>query len=114
VIEYVAADPDVIVQKSTREGFGLTVTEGLWKGRPTIGGDVGGSRCRSRTASPGISSSLRPSATNGVSRCWRSPRSSAAWLCWARSTCAASSSHPRLLRDDLRLFSDLQTGKIGR
>jgi trehalose synthase len=33
---------DVCMQKSTREGFGLTVTEALWKGRPTIGGDVGG------------------------------------------------------------------------
>lgn len=28
----------VIVQKSTREGFGLTVTEGMWKGKPVIGG----------------------------------------------------------------------------
>lgn len=33
---------DVLMQKSIREGFGLTVTEGLWKGRPVIGGDVGG------------------------------------------------------------------------
>ena len=33
---------DVIIQKSTREGFGLTVTEGLWKGKPVIGGNVGG------------------------------------------------------------------------
>ena len=33
---------DVCMQKSTREGFGLTVTEALWKGRPTIGGNVGG------------------------------------------------------------------------
>ncbi len=32
----------VILQKSLREGFGLTVTEGLWKSRPTIGGNVGG------------------------------------------------------------------------
>ena len=30
------------MQKSIREGFGLTVTEALWKGRATIGGDVGG------------------------------------------------------------------------
>jgi len=30
------------MQKSIREGFGLTVTEALWKGRPTIGGNVGG------------------------------------------------------------------------
>jgi trehalose synthase len=33
---------DIVIQKSTREGFGLTVTEGLWKGKPVIGGDVGG------------------------------------------------------------------------
>ena len=32
----------IIVQKSLREGFGLTVTEGLWKGKPTIGSAVGG------------------------------------------------------------------------
>jgi trehalose synthase len=32
----------LIVQKSTREGFGLTVTEALWKGKPTIAGAVGG------------------------------------------------------------------------
>ena len=35
---------DIIVQKSIREGFGLTVTEGLWKGKPVIGGDTGGIR----------------------------------------------------------------------
>jgi trehalose synthase len=33
---------DVCIQKSIREGFGLTVTEALWKARPTIGGNVGG------------------------------------------------------------------------
>ena len=34
----------VVLQKSTREGFGLTVTEAMWKGKPTIGGNVGGIR----------------------------------------------------------------------
>jgi len=33
---------DVVVQKSTREGFGLVVTEGLWKGKPVVGGNAGG------------------------------------------------------------------------
>ncbi len=33
---------DVIMQKSLKEGFGLTVTEGLWKGKPVIGGNTGG------------------------------------------------------------------------
>jgi len=32
----------VVVQKSIREGFGLTVTEALWKGKPTIASAVGG------------------------------------------------------------------------
>ncbi len=31
-----------VLQKSIKEGFGLTVTEGLWKGRPTVAGRVGG------------------------------------------------------------------------
>ena len=33
---------DVVVQKSVREGFGLTVSEALWKGRPVVGGRAGG------------------------------------------------------------------------
>ena len=32
----------IIMQKSLKEGFGLTVTEALWKRRPVIGGSVGG------------------------------------------------------------------------
>ena len=64
-VEHAAGDPDIfilsnlnnigsvevnafqvysaaVLQKSIREGFGLTVTEGLWKGRPTVAGRVGG------------------------------------------------------------------------
>ena len=32
----------VIMQPSTREGFGLVITEALWKGKPVIAGNVGG------------------------------------------------------------------------
>jgi trehalose synthase len=32
----------VLIQKSTKEGFGLTVTEALWKARPMVAGRVGG------------------------------------------------------------------------
>jgi trehalose synthase len=35
---------DIVLQKSIREGFGLTVTEALWKAKPVIGGDTGGIR----------------------------------------------------------------------
>jgi len=34
----------VVLQKSLREGFGLTVAEAMWKGTPVIGGNVGGIR----------------------------------------------------------------------
>jgi trehalose synthase len=33
---------DVVLQKSLREGFALTVSEALWKGTPVVGGNVGG------------------------------------------------------------------------
>ena len=33
---------DVIIQKSIREGFGLTVSEALWKGTPVVAGRAGG------------------------------------------------------------------------
>ncbi len=35
---------DIVLQKSIKEGFGLTVTEAMWKNRPVIGGDTGGIR----------------------------------------------------------------------
>ena len=44
VVNAVQMASKVLVQKSTREGFGLTVTEGMWKGKPVIGGDAGGIR----------------------------------------------------------------------
>jgi trehalose synthase len=34
----------IVVQKSLREGFGLTVTEALWKARPVVASAVGGIR----------------------------------------------------------------------
>jgi len=33
---------DIVIQKSLREGFGLTVSEGLWKGKPVVAGNTGG------------------------------------------------------------------------
>jgi trehalose synthase len=42
IINAVQRHADVITQKSLAEGFGLTVTEAMWKGRPIIGAAVGG------------------------------------------------------------------------
>jgi trehalose synthase len=42
VINALQAKAAVVVQKSLREGFGLTVAEALWKGSPVLGGRAGG------------------------------------------------------------------------
>ena len=42
----------VVLQKSLREGFGLTVTEAMWKGTAVIGGNVGGIRYQYRRSIP--------------------------------------------------------------
>jgi len=44
----------VVLQKSTREGFGLTVTEAMWKGAAAIGGNVGGIRRQIRNGENGF------------------------------------------------------------
>jgi len=44
----------VVLQKSIREGFGLTVTEAMWKGTPVIGGNVGGIRHQIRDEENGF------------------------------------------------------------
>jgi trehalose synthase len=53
----------VVLQKSIREGFGLTVTEAMWKGAPVIGGNVGGIRYQIRDGENGfLVSSIREAA----------------------------------------------------
>jgi trehalose synthase len=44
VINALQTAADIVLQKSLREGFGLTVTEAMWKGKPVIGGNTGGIR----------------------------------------------------------------------
>ena len=57
----------VILQKSLREGFGLTVTEGLWKGRPVIASRVGGIPLQIEDGETGFL--LDPTDTEGFA--WR-------------------------------------------
>jgi trehalose synthase len=44
VINALQRGADIVLQKSTKEGFGLTVTEALWKMKPVIAGNTGGIR----------------------------------------------------------------------
>ncbi len=51
---------DVIVQKSTREGFGLVMTKVLWKGEAVAGGDVGGVELQTNCEWKGLAFQLWP------------------------------------------------------
>ena len=44
IVNALQSHADVVVQKSLAEGFGLTVAEGMWKGRPLVVSRVGGIR----------------------------------------------------------------------
>jgi trehalose synthase len=55
----------VVLQKSIREGFGLTVTEAMWKGTPVVGGNVGGIKHQIRD---GINGFLVASVEEAASR----------------------------------------------
>jgi trehalose synthase len=58
----------VVLQKSIREGFGLTVTEAMWKGTPVIGGRVGGIRYQIRDGENGFLVSSAEEAAERIVR----------------------------------------------
>ena len=133
VIDYVAEDPDVyilsnldnvgsveinafqshadvVMQKSTREGFGLTVTEALWKARPTIGGDVGGIPLQ---ITDGVTGYLVGSVEECARRCLdvlNDPERHREMALLGKEKVRHDFLTPRLLRDELRLFNRLLDG----
>jgi trehalose synthase len=99
---------EVMIQKSTREGFGLTVTEALWKARPIIGGDVGGIPLQVSDGETGYLVTSPEQCADRALRMLREPE-------LGRTLGRAGKEHvrkhfltPRLLRDWLRIFSELR------
>lgn len=99
---------DVLIQKSTREGFGLTVSEALWKAKPTIGGNVGGIPTQITDSETGF---LVDSVEECAERCnWvlDNPDEAKAMGRAGKEHVRTHFLTPRLLRDFLRLFTDLK------
>ena len=100
-------DGDVVIQKSTREGFGLTVSEALWKGRPFIGGNVGGIPLQVEN---GISGYLVSDVETCAARSLDILRDPALGKALGRRGKEHVRKHfltPRYLRDYLRIFGEL-------
>jgi trehalose synthase len=100
---------DVAMQKSIREGFGLTVTEALWKGRPVIGGNVGGIPLQ---ITDGVSGYLVDSPEQAAQRSIEVLGDPELAKQLGRTGKEHAREHfltPRLLRDWLDLFTELDT-----
>ncbi|MGN6586509.1 MAG: glycosyltransferase, partial [Solirubrobacterales bacterium] len=100
---------DICLQKSIREGFGLTVTEALWKGRPTVAGNVGGIPLQIEDA---VSGFLVDSPAECAERCVEILRDPGLGKQLGREGKEHARRHfltPRLLRDWLGLIGDLDS-----
>jgi trehalose synthase len=98
---------DVIVQKSTREGFGLVVTEGLWKGKPVVGGNAGGIPLQVLDGQTGFLVDSAEECGEKVLYFLQHPREAARMGAAAREHVRRNFLTTRHLTDYLQLFTDL-------
>mgnify|MGYP001221635847 CR=1 FL=1 len=97
---------DVVIQKSIREGFGLVVTEALWKARPVVASRVGGIPMQLEGGG-GILVDTVPEAAAACVKLLRDPEFAYTMGRRGKEHVRANFLIPRLLRDDLRLFAKL-------
>jgi trehalose synthase len=99
---------DVIIQKSLREGFGLTVTEAMWKVRPVIAGDVGGIPLQIKDEETGFLVSSPEQAADRTLRVLRDPELAKRLGRAGKERARELFLTPRLLRDWLDVFGSLE------
>jgi trehalose synthase len=98
---------DVVIQKSTREGFGLTVSEAIWKARPFIGGDVGGIPLQVTDGESGFLVSSPEECAERSLEILADPTLGKRLGLAGKESVRRRFLTPRLLRDWLVLFGDL-------
>jgi trehalose synthase len=98
---------NTVIQKSVREGFGLTVTEALWKARPTIGGNTGGIPLQISDGDTGYLVDSPAECAQRALDILRDPNRAREMARRGKEHVRAEFLTPRLLRDWLRLFAEL-------
>jgi trehalose synthase len=99
----------VVLQKSLREGFGLTVAEAMWKGTPVIGGNVGGIRYQIEDGANGFLVSSVEDAAQRIVQLLRDEKLREQMGRKARQSVAARFLLTRYLEDYLDLFGSFET-----
>jgi trehalose synthase len=97
---------DVVIQKSRREGFGLTVSEALWKARPFIGGRVGGIPLQVQDGETGFLVSSPQECAERALRILREPDLGKRLGRSGKEHVRKHFLTPRLLRDWLKIFKE--------
>ncbi|MCA1961164.1 MAG: glycosyltransferase [Desulfomonile sp.] len=100
----------IVIQKSIKEGFGLTVTEALWKGKPVIGGDTGGIRLQVVNHHTGFLVSTPEGAALRVRHLLQQPHKVAEMGVKAREFVRENFLITRDLRENLSLMVSLSFG----
>jgi len=98
---------DVILQKSIREGFGMTVAEAMWKGKAVIGGNVGGIKLQIKDGKNGFLVSNPEEAARRIIQLIEDPASAKNLGKEAKETIREKFLMPRLLLDYLRLIKEV-------
>jgi trehalose synthase len=99
---------EVVLQKSLREGFGLTVSEGFWKGRPVIGGRCGGITLQIEDGVNGFLVDDVETAAKRASDLLRDPERATEMGLAGREHVRKNFLSTRELEDWLRLFTELR------
>ena len=101
----------VVIQKSVREGFGLTVSEALWKGTPVVAGNVGGIRLQIADGIGGFLVDSVEECADRVDYLLRHDEERLALGEAGREHVRLNFLLPRLLRDELNVVHHLLEGK---
>jgi len=99
---------DVVIQKSTKEGFGLSVAEAMWKAKPVIGGRAGGIKLQIKDGQNGFLVSSEKQAARRIVQLFESKKLREKLGKEAKKTVKKNFLLPRLLRDYLKLFTILR------
>lgn len=98
---------EVIVQNSTREGFGLSLTEAMWKGKAVVGGPAEGIRLQIQNNKNGFLSSGPQELSKRIIQLIKNPQLAEKLGKAARQTVRRDFLVPRVLRDYLKIFKEL-------